>query len=373
MICGIKGGLLFPTSSYANETVHKTENYRLSTKVISESLEYPWGLAFLPNGLALVTERPGRLNLISLDGSIKRVQGLPKIWVGGQGGLLDIAVDPNFSQNKTIYFTFSKPFQKGTHAGTALARATIENLTEPSLSNLDIIFSQNKPTISGYHFGSRIVISPENKIFITIGERGERNRAQDRFDHAGSVVRIHKDGSIPKDNPFANGVKGLPEIWSIGHRNPQGAAWNIKTSSIWTVSHGPKGGDEINQPKSGKNYGWPITSYGRHYSGGKVGRGHSAPGMELPLYHWDPSIAPSGATFYNGEAFPKWKDNLFIAALKSKLIVRMEIKDGKVTKEERLFKNSFGRIRDIQQGPKDYLYIITDESKGRLIVIKPHH
>ena len=371
IICVILKGLLSPHIIYANLLLHKTDDYHLVTKIITESLEYPWGLAFLPNGLALVTERPGRLNLISLDGSLKRVQGLPKIWVGGQGGLLDIAVDPNFSKNKTIYFTFSKPFQNGTLAGTALARATIKNLTKPELSNLSIIFAQNKPTKSRYHFGSRIVISPKNKIFLTIGERGDRKRAQDPFDYAGSIIRIHKDGSIPKDNPFASGIKGLPKIWSIGHRNPQGAAWNLKTNSIWTISHGPKGGDEVNQPLAGKNYGWPIISYGLHYSGAKIGKGSSAPGMEQPVYYWDPSIAPSGATFYNGQAFPKWKDNLFIAALKSKAVVRLELKNQKIIREERLFRNNFGRIRDIQQGPRDYLYIITDESKGKLIAIQP--
>ena len=355
----------------AKQSLFKSKDYNLVSQVLADNLENPWAIEFLPSGSALVTERPGRLNLILKNGEKKIVRGLPNIWVSGQGGLLDVAVDPNFLRNKTIYFTFSKPSKNGRLVGTALARANLREVKEPFLTNLKIIFFQNILTSSSRHFGSRIVISPRNKIFITIGERGEKDRAQDPFDHAGSVIRINKDGTVPISNPFLKNKNALPEIWSIGHRNPQGAAWNYKSSSLWTVSHGAKGGDEINQPQPGKNYGWPIISYGRHYGGQKIGVGISAQGMEQPIHYWDPSVAPSGIIFYRGNTFPKWRGNLFVAALKSKMLIRLELKNNRIIKEERLFKSAFGRIRDVNEGPNGNLYLITDQPRGKLIIIKP--
>ena len=236
---------------------------------------------------------------------------------------------------------------------------------------MKVIFTQSNKTGSEVHFGSRIVLAPDNSLFITVGDRGDRRRAQDPFDHAGSIIRVYRDGSVPLDNPFADGKKGLPEIWSIGHRNPQGATWNPVTNSLWTIAHGARGGDEVNHPEAGKNYGWPVISFGRNYGGSKIGEGTHKPGMEQPVYFWDPSIAPSGFAFYNGDAFPNWKGNLFVGALKYQLLARLELTNGKIKKEERIFTGVFGRIRDVRQGPEGFLYLLTDEFPGALIRVKP--
>ena len=375
LICGvlITGAvfLLGINSAFSETKVFKTQKHNVIVEVIASNLNHPWGLAFLPDGSFLVTERGGALNLISPKGKKKIIAGVPKVWAEGQGGLLDVAVDTAFTQNSTIYFTYSQPSDDGKRAGTALARAKLSLLGKPRLRNMKVIFSQSNKTGSGVHFGSRIVIAPDNSLFVTVGDRGDRRRAQDPFDHAGSIIRIDREGSVPSDNPFADGNKGLPEIWSIGHRNPQGATWNSTTNSLRTIAHGAKGGDEINHPEAGKNYGWPVISYGRNYGGSQIGEGTHKIGMEQPVYFWDPSIAPSGLAFYNGDAFPSWKGNLFVGALKYQLLARLELTNGKVTKEERIFTGIFGRIRDVRQGPEGFLYLLTDEFPGRLIRVKP--
>ena len=239
------------------------------------------------------------------------------------------------------------------------------------MRNTRVIFSQSKKTDSGRHFGSRIVIAPDNSLFLTVGDRGDGDRAQNPFDHAGSVIRLNLDGSVPRDNPFFSGGHALTEIWSTGHRNPQGAIWNPLTESIWTVSHGAKGGDEINHIAAGNNYGWPVISYGKHYWGAQIGEGTHKEGMKQPVYYWDPSIAPSGFAYYEGGAFPAWKGSLFVGALKFELIVRLELEKNRVVSEERLFANKFGRIRDIREGPGGYLYFLTDENPGQLYRVRP--
>ena len=348
-------------------SIFKTEKTSIKVKTITNKLEHPWGMTMLPTGSILVTERGGTMKLVDpKTGKLKKVTGVPKVWAKGQGGLLDIAADPDFENNKTVYFTFSDPaFFSG--AGTAIASAIFNEKPRPSLSNIKTLFSMDNTTNSGRHFGSRIVLANDGTIFITIGDRGDRPRAQDPFDAAGKVLRINKDGSIPKDNPFADGKKALPQIWSLGHRNPQGATLDRDTGQLWTLSHGARGGDEINTPEPGKNYGWPIISYGKHYSGGKIGKGISAQGLEQPVYYWDPSIAPSGLDFYSSDLIPQWKGNLFAGALKDQLLARLEIKDGKVIHEEQLLEGEYGRIRDVRSFADGALWLLTDDEDGQLL------
>jgi len=280
---------------YANEEsvqIHKTENGDIRVEKIAGGLDTPWAMAMLPDGRLLVTEREGSLLLIdpANPAGNSTVSGIPKVRASGQGGLLDVVLDPDFERNQVLYFTFSD-YNIFFGSGTAIARAVLDTGSQPKLTELTVLYSMDKKTGSGAHYGSRIVPDLKGNLFFTIGDRGNRPRAQDPFDAAGSVIRIRTDGSVPADNPFSDGKKGLPEIWSIGHRNPQGATLNDETGELWTLAHGPKGGDEINVPRAGRNYGWPVISYGRHYSGGKVGVGTSAPGMEQPIYYWEPSIA----------------------------------------------------------------------------------
>ena len=359
---------LFTSIATAQTTrTFKTEKANIKVETIVNNLEYPWGMTMLPDGTLLVTERGGTLKLVTPDTkTITTISGVPKVWAEGQGGLLDIAADPDFAKNNMVYFTFSDPTSSG-KAGTAIASANLKISPSPGLTDVKILFSMKNKTNSGRHFGSRIVFGSDGTIFITTGDRGDRPRAQDPFDAAGKVLRINKDGSIPKDNPFADGKNALPQIWSLGHRNPQGATLNNETGELWTLSHGARGGDEINIPQAGKNYGWPIISYGKHYSGGKIGKGTSAPGLEQPIYYWDPSIAPSGFDFYKGALIEQWKGNLFAGALKDQLLSRLEIKDGKVVHEEQLLEGEFGRIRDVRSFPDGALWLLTDDSEGELL------
>ncbi len=337
--------------------------------IIASGLDHPWGLAFLPDGALLVTERRGAMRLIDKNGISDPLAGLPKIAAFGQGGLLDVAMDPDFDKTSRIFFTYSEPGKEG--AGTAVASAILSRQGKPKLANRKTIFSMSRKTNSRHHFGSRIAFAPDKSMFVTIGERGDRARAQDPQDHAGSVIHINRDGSIPSTNPFKDGKKGLAEIWSIGHRNAQGAAIHPVSGELWTVEHGARGGDEINIPKPGRNYGWPVISYGRHYSGLKIGIGTKAPGMEQPAYYWDPSIAPSGLAFYSGEKFKGWKNNLFVGALKYKMLVRLELNHGKVVHEERLLQNKYGRIRDVRSGPHGGLWLLTDQNDGKVLRLTP--
>lgn len=349
----------------------KTEKHDVVVETVVRGLDHPWGLAFLPDRSLLVTERSGALRLMAPGGTLRNVAGAPRVWAESQGGLLDVAIDPNFFRNRLIYLSYSEPSANGRRAGTAVGRGRLVLAARPRLQDFGVIFRQSHKTDSGRHFGSRLVFAPDGTLFVTVGERGNRPRAQDPFDHAGSVIRINRDGTVPKDNPFADGRKALPEIWSIGHRNPQGAIWNPDTNSLWTVAHGARGGDEINRPLAGRNYGWPVISYGKHYWGGRIGEGPRKRGMEQPVYFWDPSIAPSGFAYYGGDQFPGWRGNLFVGALKFQLLVRLEVSGGRVVREERLFRNEFGRIRDVRQGPDGNLYMLTDARNGRILRVRP--
>lgn len=344
-----------------------TREVRVQADVLAGGLEHPWGLAFLPGGDVIVTERPGRMRIFS-DGKLsKPISGLPEIAANGQGGLLDVAVSPHFATDSLIFFTFTEPGKGG--SGTAAARARlVRDGDNARLEDVKTIYSMKKKTDSPLQFGSRLVFAPDGTLFVTTGDRGEAMRAQDMHDSAGAVLRIEPDGSIPSDNPYADGKKGLPALWSKGHRNIQGAAYDPLTKGLITTEHGPKGGDEVNRPEAGKNYGWPIITYGVDYSGAKVGIGTAAPGYEQPLYYWDPSIAPSGLAIYEGGMFPEWKDDLLVGALKFELVARLtRDANGGITGEERMFEGAFGRIRDVRQAPDGSVWLLTDEDDGQII------
>ena len=344
-------------------------------KVIASGLENPWGVTFLPGGRFLVTERPGRLRVVAADGKVGApVQGLPSIAAGGQGGLLDVLADSGFEKNRTIYFCFSEPDASNAAANsTALARAELST-DAGQLENLKIIFRQQPKVVSRNHFGCRIVEMPDGTLFLTLGERFIRKEDAQKLDnHLGKIVRVTKDGAVPKDNPFVGKPGALPEIWSYGHRNSQGATIG-PDGKLWMHEHGPQGGDEINIPLAGRNYGWPVITYGENYGGGKIGEGIThKEGMEQPLHYWVPSIAPSGMAFLTSDRYgAAWKGNLFIGSLKFGYLDRIELKDGKVAAEHKLLEEGRARIRDVKQGPDGLLYILTDESNGKLMRLLPN-
>jgi len=342
----------------------------LKAEIVATGLEFPWAVGFLPDGRLLVTERPGRLRVIGADGQPGApVSGVPEVWAEGQGGLLDVALAPDFETSGRLYLSYAQPGLGG--AGTAVMAASLRLSGDSgALEDQQVIFRMNRFTGRGQHFGSRIVIAPDGNLFVTLGERGEMDRAQDPADLAGAVVRIGPDGSIPADNPFADGGAGNAALWSLGHRNPQGATLG-PDGALWTVEHGAKGGDEINKPLAGLNYGWPVITYGEDYNGSKIGTGTEKPGYEQPVYYWDPSIAPSGMDFYDGALFPAWQGDLLVGSLKFQLLSHLKMEGEQVVDEERLFEGAFGRIRDVRTGPDGAIYLATDESAGRIIRIVP--
>lgn len=327
-------------------------------------LEHPWSVAFLPSGAMLVTERAGRLQLVGADGTMRSVSGVPDVAERGQGGLLEIAVAPDFATTRDVYLTYSEPVGFRS-ARTALGRAQLSE-DGGALENLSVIFRQKDESGAGVHFGSRIIFADDGTLWMTIGDRGDREKAQDLSLHNGKVIRLNRDGTVPADNPFTGQQGAQPEIWSYGHRNPQGAVKRPSDGALITVSHGARGGDEVNHSEAGKNYGWPVISYGRHYSGFTIGEGTSKAGMEQPLHYWDPSIAPSGATIYRGTQFPEWQDNLFVGALRAGLIARLVQEGDGYREAERLFVGQFGRIRDVRTGPAGALWFVTDDPEGGL-------
>lgn len=359
----------------------------LRTETVAAGLQNPWSLAFLPDGRYLVTERPGRLRVITADGKLAApVAGLPQIAAGGQGGLLDVVLDGDFARNRRLYFCFSEPAPVGNANSTALARATL-SADDRRLEDVKIIFSQWPKVASTAHFGCRIVESrapgvngqPDGKLFLTLGERFSRKEdAQKLGNHLGKLIRINKDGSVPKDNPFVGKAGAMPEIWSYGHRNSQGATL-APDGTLWEHEHGPQGGDEINLPKPGANYGWPVITYGENYGGGKIGEGLTEKaGMEQPLHYWVPSIAPSGMAFLTSERYDQpgnvWRGNLFVGSLKFDYLDRIELSEpfgGRVVRESRLLAGLGERIRDVRQGPDGLLYVLTDSANGKLIRLLP--
>lgn len=335
----------------------------LKVEKITGGLTNPWAVEVLPDGSYLVSERPGRLNIISPAGDRQEILGLPTIYVSGQGGLLDVALDPDFEDNHRIYFTAAVSGDGG--QGTAVFRATLDRATS-SLEDVERTFAMNRFSGTNRHFGSRIAIDGAGNLFFGIGDRGDGARAQDPDDHAGAILRIAADGSVPDDNPQMAGWQ--PEIWSIGHRNPQGIAVDPKTGTLYTVEHGARGGDEINTPQPGRNYGWPEISYGVHYSGAMIGQGKKAPGLEQPLYYWDPSIAPGAIAVYRGDMFPEWDGDFLVAALKDQLLAHIARDDnGMPITENRLFEGEYGRLRDVTIAPDGAVLIVTDEADGALL------
>jgi len=337
------------------------------TTTVASGLEHPWGLAFLPDGRMLVTERPGRLRIVEKDGKAgKPLAGVPQVFASGQGGLLDVTLSPTFAQDRLVYLSYAEPGEGG--AGTAVARG---RLGDGGLEDLKVIWRQ-VPKVSGpNHWGSRLVFARDGTLFVTVGDRyAYRDRAQDLSTTIGKVIRINPDGSIPQDNPFVKRDGARAEIWSYGHRNVQAAALDPKTGQLWTVEHGARGGDELNHPQAGKNYGWPVITYGVDYSGARIGEGTAKAGMEQPVYYWDPVIAPSGATFYTGDAFPEWRGSLFVGSMRPGALVRLTISGDHVTSEERYLPDA-GRVREVVQGPDGLLYLLTDESNGRILRVEP--
>jgi aldose sugar dehydrogenase len=337
-------------------------------ETVATGLQNPWGIAILPDGRMLVTERPGSVRLVSKEGKVSApLSGAPRVAAGGQGGMLDVTLDPNFAQNRTLYLSFSEPSADGDENSTAVARARLSD-SGTALEDVRVIYSQVPKVRSSMHFGSRVVVGKDGTIFVTQGDRFSfRDRAQDLGSGLGKVVRINSDGSIPKDNPFVGRRDARPEIWSYGHRNVQAAVLHPVTGQLWTVEHGARGGDELNHPEAGRNYGWPVITYGRDYSGFKIGEGVAKAGMEQPVYYWDPVIAPSGMEYYTGDRYPGWKGSFLVGSLGYGALVRLVVTDGKVTLEERYLHDMRERIRDVQQGPDGYLYLITDSSDGRIL------
>jgi glucose/arabinose dehydrogenase len=340
----------------------------VDVQTIVKGLEHPRSLAFLPDNRMLVTERPGRLRVVGPDGRVSEpLTGVPQVYASGQGGLLDVVLSPTFDKDRLVYLSFAEPGEGG--ASTAVARG---RLGERGLENTQVIWRQ-QPKVSGSnHWGSRIVFRPDGTLFVTLGERfNYSEKAQDLSATLGKVVRINPDGSAPRDNPFVGRAGPRPEIWSYGHRNVQAAALHPETGQLWTVEHGARGGDELNHPEAGKNYGWPVISYGTHYSFLKIGEGTAKEGMEQPVYYWDPVIAPSGMVFYTGDLFAGWKSNILVGSLTPGGLVRLVMKDGKVAQEERYLGDLRERIRDVRQATDGSLYLLTDAGNGKILRVIP--
>jgi aldose sugar dehydrogenase len=344
----------------------KTEKAEIVVETVARGLDHPWGLTFLPDGRMLVTERPGRLRIVSTDGQVSPLLGgVPRVYVRDQGGLLDVALDPKFSENRLVYLTYAEPREGG--AATAAGRGRL-NTAGTALEGFQVIFRQQPAVSGGLHFGSRLAFISDGKLFISTGERFKFNPAQDLSNHLGKLIRINPDGSVPPDNPFVSRSGTKPEIWSYGHRNIQGLAVHPETGVLWEGEFGPRGGDEINIPEPGRNYGWPLVSWGDHYDGRKIPRPPTRPDLADAIYHWTPSVSFSGITFYTGDAFPTWRNNLLLAGL-SEALIRLTLDGTRVTGEERIPMDA--RIRDVVSGPDGFVYLLTDEDRGRILRLKP--
>jgi len=355
------------TAGAASSQTFVSERYEFRLTTLASGLAYPWALAFLPNGDMLISERAGRLRMLR-DGKLdpSPIPGGPDVVLGGQGGLLDIALHPRFAETHLVYLSYSGAGAGG--SGTEVARG---RLVEDRLVDLKTILVVQPKSPGVRHYGSRLLFGRDGRLYVTTGERGDRNRAQDLGDLAGKVLRISDDGAIPSDNPFIGRPDARPEIFSYGNRNPQGLAMHPETGQIWEVEHGPKGGDELNILSAGANYGWPVITYGRSYGGQPIGEGTAKAGMEQPIKYWTPSISPSGMVFYTGDDFPDWRGNLFVGALSGRALVRLELDGKTVLHEERLLKGLRKRIRDVRQGPDGRLYLLTDEPNGALLRVDP--
>jgi len=361
--------VFFALAGPAHAQDFHTEKHAVRVVPVAKGLEHPWGLAFLPDGRLIVTERPGRVRIVSKDGTLSPpLAGVPRVYARGQGGLLDVTLHPDFARNSLVYLTYAEPGEGGQGTAAAVARLSADGAR---LDDLKVIFRQMPRSDASLHFGSRIVFARDGRVFITLGDRGQMELAQDVSVHRGQVIRVEADGRVPADNPFIGKTGTRPEIWSYGHRNVQGAAIHPVTGKLWTVEHGPGGGDEVNIPLPGRNYGWPIIGIGKHYSGAPIGIGTHKEGMEQPVYNWAPAIAPAGMDFYTGDKFPAWRGNLLIALLRTQALVRLELDGEKVVREERMLRGLNQRLRHVRQGQDGYIYLLTDESDGRVLRLEP--
>jgi len=349
----------------AQPQVVETETGSVQVETVVSGLANPWALAFLPDGRMLVTERPGNLRIVDTENNLSEpLSGVPEVFAQGQGGLLDVAVDPDFETNRRIYLTYAEPGGGG--ASTAAARAV---LGEDGLENVEVIFRQEPKVGGGNHFGSRLVFRGDGTLFVTTGERFKFDPAQDLTNHIGSIARINPDGTVPDDNPFVGQEGAKSEIWSYGHRNIQGAARHPETGELWAHEHGPRGGDEINVARAGENYGWPVVSWGEHYDGRPIPDPPTRPQFAESIHYWVPSIAPSGMAFYTGDLFGEWRGDLLVGALVAQSVVRISLDGEQVTGEERIELGA--RIRDVRQGPDGAVYVVTDEADGRILRLTP--
>ncbi len=361
-------GVAPPLAAAERLGTYESDKERFHLVKVTDGLEHPWGLAFLPDGRMLVTERPGRLRIVAEGWLVPEpVAGVPAVWADGQGGLLDVALHPDFAQNGLVYLSYASPSADGDDAATAVARG---RLAGDRLEDVEEIYVALPRDDGGRHFGSRLVFA-DGYLFVTAGERGDTDRAQDLGDPAGSVIRLHDDGSVPADNPFVGTAGARPELYSIGHRNPQGMALEAATGRIYAIEHGPKGGDELNLIEPGVNYGWPVITYGKSYMGFKIGEGTHKEGMAQPVHYWVPSISPSGLTIYDGDRFPAWRGSFFAGALSGELLVRLEVAGGRAVVEERMLEDLEERFRDVRQGPDGLIYLLTDHPDGMLLRLEP--
>jgi len=339
-------------ASPAAAKVFQTSAGPVKVEAMVKDLDTPWSVAFLPDGRMLITERDGNLLVIHKDGTRRNVARVPEVAASGQGGLFDVVPDPGYATNRIIYLSYAE--SEGRSAQTVVAKARFDSA---SLQDIEVIFRQAPSLRGGRHFGGRIVPDGKGNLFITTGDRGDDHQAQAN-NHVGKIIRIRTDGSIPNDNPFV-GTPMPDEVWSLGHRNPQGAALD-KDGQLWTDAHGARGGDEVNRPEAGKNYGWPVISYGKHYSGGKIGIGTKGEGMEQPVWYWDPSIAPSGMMIYSGKLWPDWAGDIFVGSLKFDYVSRLDRDGNQITGEEKLFPEEFYRIRDVREGPDGAIWFLSE-------------
>lgn len=360
---------LTPLAAQDRSSVITSEKHAFRLTTVVTGLENPWSVAFLPDGRLLITERAGRLRLVGSDFRLdpQPIGGLPESLERGQGGLLDVALHPQYAQNGWIYWAYNAPGPGGW--GTAMARGKLQG---HRMTSVQVLFSMHPKTRSNQHFGGRIVFDKAGMVYLTLGDQGDKDRAQRLDDHAGSVIRLHDDGRVPADSPFVNRAGALPEKWTLGNRNMQGAALHPQTGEVWTHEHGPQGGDEINVMRPGLNYGWPVITYGVNYGlGTRIGEGQAKPGMVQPLHKWVPSVAPSGMAFVSGSQFPQWQGDLLVGALRGQLLVRLVLDGEKVLREERLLQGRAGRIRDVRMGPDGLIYLLSDGPDGALMRLEP--
>jgi glucose/arabinose dehydrogenase len=349
----------------AQAQVIQSESGPIAVEQLADGLSHPWGMAFLPDGRLLVTERAGRLRILDPDGKLSDpLPGTPEVVARGQGGLLDVALDPQFETNRLVYLSYAEPGDGG--ATTALGRG---RLADDRVEGFEVLFRKTPRFEGSRHFGGRIVFAPDGTLFLTLGERGQLDPAQDLSNHLGTIVRLNPDGSVPDDNPFVGRGGARPEIWSYGHRNIEGAAIHPETGDLWVVEMGPRGGDELNRPEAGRNYGWPAVSWGKHYDGTDIPDPPTRPEFADAVEHWVPSISPSGLLFYTGDVFPAWRGSALIGALSGRAIVRVTIENQTVTAEEHITMAT--RIRDLEQAPNGAVYVLTDEADGKVWRLRP--